>query len=69
MHGLISQRRQRFSYAEKCNFDDKTLFNVRETDLLQLPLKMSMASSTLAPCEMMAWQAAVIRTASSVDFW
>ena len=40
----------------------------RRVDRIQLPSKMAMASSTEAPSQMMAWQAAVIRTASSVVF-
>ena len=35
----------------------------------QRPSKMAMASSTDAPLQMMAWEAAAIRTASSVSFW
>ena len=40
----------------------------RRVDRIQLPSKMAMASSTEAPSQMMAWHAAVIRTASSVVF-
>ena len=35
----------------------------------QLPSKMAMAASTDAPSQIMAWQAAVMRTASSVVRW
>ncbi len=40
----------------------------RRVDRIQLPSKMAIASSTEAPSQMMAWHAAVIRTASSVVF-
>ena len=36
---------------------------------VQLAPKIFIASSTEAPSQMMAWQAAVILTASSVGFW
>ena len=35
----------------------------------QFPSKIAIASSTEAPSQMIAWQAAVMRTASSVVFW
>jgi hypothetical protein len=45
------------------------LFSTSRFVLSQFPSKIAIASSTLAPWEIIAWQAAVIRTASSVDFW
>ena len=42
--------------------------SVSQSGQVQLPSKMAMASSTVAPSQMMAWHAAVMRTASSVVF-